>query len=216
MADQSIRTCDRCTYGIDQGGGVKRRCKRRTCVYGPMCWQHTQIVEGVAIDISNIRGTGKGLFATKEIHRGCHISRYGGDTLNAGQFNRRYPPHTIAQYGHRISANRTIDARETNSGNARYINVPGNEHLYKAQLKHSTNAKRRVKAIEDIEPGEEIFLGYGDEFWDGRGPNQRTLDHAPPLNRRYVPRAPRRNVRGRGRGVRGGRGRGGNRRNNRQ
>lgn len=47
---------------------------------------------------------------------------------------------------------------------ARYINDPCNELLYNVQFSPEQN-RSAVIATRDIEPGEELFVAYGDAYW---------------------------------------------------
>lgn len=197
--DQSLRLCSQCKAMKNDG---RHRCSRRTCKYGPLCWQHTQTRQGLEVKKSHIPGAGLGLFAKKEIPARQKIATYGGEILTQRQLDQRYPGrNTLAQYALETGENthKFVDARATNSGVARYANDcrPANQAAGHCTGNNATLAQRatprrpRVRPVlqagrRAIPKGKEITTSYGAEYW-AEG----------------VPRVPPRRPRKRGRARRG-------------
>lgn len=161
------RKCDQCTYFVPVTATEVRQCKRMTCKYGPMCWQHTKKVEGVEVKESGIRGAGLGLFATRVFEAGQYISKYGGEVVNMAELNRRYGKNATAPYAMDIPGRgRFVDAIYSNSGNARYANDCFNSTFRcNAELVRRADARERLRATTRINIGDEILVSYGDEYW---------------------------------------------------
>jgi hypothetical protein len=167
----SIRNCNTCTYkGI--GGDKNKRCTRSTCKTGPMCWQHTAMVEGVRVAPSNIPGVGLGLFAARKFNTGDFISRYDGEHLTNEEYNIRYP-NDDPLYVLPAKDGYKVDARYTNSGNARYANDSRSNNTRNAKLRKSDYTRRRLQATKPIRPGSEIFANYGPKYWKNSNNAQR-------------------------------------------
>ena len=104
--------------------------------------------------------TGLGLFATKAIERNAYIVTYRGrriPTARAQERERQFG----AKYMFEIDRHWTIDgSSRRNLG--RYIN-----HSCDANAEARLRAGRMVfVALRRIEPGEEITLDYGEEYFD--------------------------------------------------
>lgn len=162
--DQTIKSCKKCGQPIKDARG---RCRRRTCVTQPRCWQHTQQVQGLRVKPSTVAGAGKGLFATKTFERNQTIAPYKGEKLTHAQLERRYPGDTVAQYVAQRGPDLFLDARRTSAGVARYANhkrPPQNN----ADLTAAPHNKVELEAKRRIRPGQEIFVDYGPEYWQQR------------------------------------------------
>jgi SET domain-containing protein len=161
------------------------RCKRRTVKYGPNCWQHTKILDGVEVKKSKIKlPNGKrmmGLFAMRSFKPKQAIVEYTGEKLSQNDLDTRYPGDTIASYTVKRTDTSYIDARKTNSGVARYSNDcenVANPNIQKkkcnadmALVKIPRSGKRArrgvvLRAITKIKKGDEILNSYGDQYWD--------------------------------------------------
>ena len=80
---ESVRACDQCDATSVNGG----KCKRRTCAYGPYCWQHTQSKLHLKVVDSKVKGAGKGLVAFDPKHKGekDHVVFADGERNLPGQ-----------------------------------------------------------------------------------------------------------------------------------
>jgi len=143
-----------------------------------MCWQHTQIKQGVSVETSTIKNAGQGLYALKDFKEGQTIAPYKGEVMTKKQLDARYPGDTLAPYAVQIgNTRRYIDARKTNSGVARYSNDARNPKKNNAKL--DKNGKRVViKATKPIKPtsmripgkskrkkAKEVFTDYSGNYW---------------------------------------------------
>jgi len=161
----SVRTCDRCTAETRE----KRRCTRRTCIYGPFCWQHTNKFEKLKV-ASSVFG-GRGLFCfgpPREVvfRKSDIIAEYTGDVLTPQELERIYPGDTLAEYTVQ-TPNRIVDAKRTNAGVARYAN-DCRGRIKRGMCNAEFVEKRRriyLRALRNISSGDEILVSYGEEYW---------------------------------------------------
>lgn len=168
----SKRDCVTCGAST-AGGGT---CRRRTCKYGPQCWQHTRKNFGVTVKRSTIRGAGLGLFAYKSFNAGDNIVRYTGKKKTRARLDEQYPGDTLAPYAVALSTDpaHVIDSRKTSSGVARYANDAGyrpNSNRYhrnrnNAEFDENDDGVIMIKAKRNIPRGSEIFVEYGPEYWN--------------------------------------------------
>ena len=103
--------------------------------------------------------TGLGLFATKPIKKGAKIVRYFGPLLNS-----RNKKHDAIEnkYLFELSGRWTIDG-SVRKNVARYIN-----HACKPNAESDVKPRKRkvvIRAIKNIEPGEEINYDYGTDYF---------------------------------------------------
>lgn len=116
---------------------------------------------------SQLPGAGKGLFTKSAIAKGSVIAEYTGRIT---QWKEVLDGKTFNGYVYYINRNHVIDAKDPRSGAARYANDAAGLVRVKGLRNNSvyTIKKKRVyiTAIRNIEPGEEILVGYGKEYWD--------------------------------------------------
>jgi hypothetical protein len=126
-------------------------------------------------------GAGRGLFGTRVIEAGKHITYYTGEI---------HAKNTKVQgrYVMQVSPNHIVDAARTDSSPARFINDPGVNNtedprincrimirtgaqcqavsVYRKYVAHENKLKHAaVIAMRRIEPGEELYASYGWEYW---------------------------------------------------
>ena len=103
--------------------------------------------------------TGLGLFATKPIKKGTKIIRYFGPLLDS----RKKKDDAIEnKYLFELSNRWTIDG-SVRKNIARYIN-----HACKPNAESDVKPRKRkvvIRAIKNIEPGEEINYDYGTDYF---------------------------------------------------
>lgn len=102
-------------------------------------------------------GVGKGLFALKPIKKGDFILEYTGKKIPTKVADEM----DEARYLFEVDKKWTIDG-EDESNTARYINH-GCEPNSESEI-HDGHIL--ISAIRDIEPGEEITMDYGMEYYD--------------------------------------------------
>lgn len=173
--------CSRCAF-IKANG---ERCKLRTCIGNPLCWIHNLGQYGVKVKDSTIQDGGKGLFAAKNFADGDWICPHGGENIGADCMNRRYGEQNTAPY----AIDDEIDAacergigsmtngKFTRNGRSR----PIQEH--NAELSIRRGGEYWLQATQDIAPGEEIFVYYGNayELYDAEHDTRRTTTPANPI-----------------------------------
>ena len=103
--------------------------------------------------------TGLGLFATKEIEKGTRILEYFGPLLDCSK-----PEHDAIENKYLFELNNrwTIDG-SVRANVARYIN-----HACKPNAESDVRPRKRrvyIRAIKNIEPGEEISYDYGTDYF---------------------------------------------------
>jgi SET domain-containing protein len=103
--------------------------------------------------------TGLGLFATRPIKKGTKIIRYFGPMLDC---NKKKDDAVENKYLFQINNRWTIDG-SVRKNIARYIN-----HACKPNAESDVSSRKRkvvIRAIKNIEPGEEINYDYGTEYF---------------------------------------------------
>lgn len=103
--------------------------------------------------------TGLGLFATKPIKKGAKIIRYIGPMLDC---NKKKDDAVENKYLFQINKRWTIDG-SVRKNIARYIN-----HACKPNAESDVSSRKRkvvIRAIKNIEPGEEINYDYGTDYF---------------------------------------------------
>src|SRR5690349_176059 len=103
--------------------------------------------------------TGLGLFATKPIKKGTRIIRYFGPLLDS---KKKKDDEIENKYLFELTNRWTIDG-SIRKNVARYIN-----HACKPNAESDVRPRKRkvfIRAIKDIEPGEEINYDYGTDYF---------------------------------------------------
>ena len=103
--------------------------------------------------------TGLGLFATKPIKKGTKIIRYFGPLLDS---KKKKDDAIENKYLFELNNRWTIDG-SVRKNIARYIN-----HACKPNAESDVKPRKRkvvIRAIKDIEPGEEINYDYGTDYF---------------------------------------------------
>lgn len=160
--------CKRCAF-------VKRdrqRCKRNTCKYADMCWQHTRITKGLEVKRSTVPGAGLGLFTTRDIprtRRGVDVGIYKGNDISKTEYDA-----SDGQYGIQINPTTVRDARSTQSSIMRYANMcrvsdrphcTQNNARYVHDRRGQHTIKIRTLPNTPVRAGSEIFVSYGRDYW---------------------------------------------------
>src|SRR5271167_4840509 len=103
--------------------------------------------------------TGLGLFATKTIKKGAKIIRYFGPLLDC---RKKKDDAVENKYLFELNGRWTIDG-SVRKNIARYIN-----HACKPNAESDVSARKRkvvIRAIKNIEPGDEINYDYGTDYF---------------------------------------------------
>lgn len=121
----------------------------------------------VTVKRSTLPGAGKGLFAKTFIPRGTKIVEYKGRIRTWKEVD----PHKHDNgYIYYVKRYHVIDAARQTSALARYANdargivrvkgISNNAEYMEEGL------KVYIRAVKDIQPGAEILVAYGKEYWD--------------------------------------------------
>ena len=172
------RACAQCVASNNVG---RTQCKRKTCKYGPKCWQHTNVQDGLLVGKSQLPNAGNGLYTLKKRKKGEDIAEYKGKVMTKQQLDRKYPGNTQAKYAIKFKGGRSgkknmyIDAAKTNCGVARYANEANiaranNTELVQKGRKVVLEAKKDIKPKRRRVGGKEkkateLFTAYGDKYW---------------------------------------------------
>src|ERR1700719_1956417 len=103
--------------------------------------------------------TGLGLFATKAIRKGAKIVRYFGPLLDS---KKKKDDAIENKYLFELNGRWTIDG-SVRENTARYIN-----HACRPNAESDVKPRKRkvvIRAIKNIEPGEEINSDYGPDYF---------------------------------------------------
>ncbi len=122
---------------------------------------HTFDASHFEVRESTIPGAGKGLFSKVPIEIEETIGYYNGEIITVDQLNSGC--HSGSEYLMFVSANHIIVGEGPKANYTRYINHSNKPNAY---LVVSTRWKSaRFEAIRKINPGEEIFFNYGEQFY---------------------------------------------------
>jgi SET domain-containing protein len=130
---------------------------------------------------SRIPGAGKGLFAAAEFKRGERIIEYTGEIITWAQCKKRNENlDGVGAYYFYVSARKCVDAQNCLDSLARYANdaagivrIDGIRNNSRFEV---IKGKPYIIASRNIKPGDEIFVGYGKEYWDAMRENGFGLD----------------------------------------
>ncbi|GEO10946.1 SET domain-containing protein [Segetibacter aerophilus] len=122
---------------------------------------------------SSIPGAGKGLFTDKHIPKGTRIVEYKGRIRTWKEVENEDDNYYIFY----VNEDRIIDASNHQKSLARFINDAKGLQKIKGLSNNAQfvidGLRVFVDAIKDIPAGNEIFLGYGKEYWQVIRTNQK-------------------------------------------
>jgi len=115
---------------------------------------------------SGLPGAGKGLFTKKDIPKGTVIVEYKGRIHTWDEIKHEDGKNGYLYY---INSKRVIDAKPYKKALARYANDArgwGRAEGLRNNAEYIEKDKRcYIKSTRRILKGEEIFVGYGREYW---------------------------------------------------
>lgn len=123
---------------------------------------------------SQLPGAGKGLYTTKDIATGTLVIQYKGASTTWKAIKES---NNFNGYVYYVNRNHVIDAKPYKQHIARYANDA--RGLSKLEGVHNNccytivGKSVFIKALRNIKAGEELFVGYGKEYWDVIKYNQK-------------------------------------------
>lgn len=156
---KSIEIKQRCA-ATTKRRGLNRRCLHTT-LRGMYCHQHLKQIEHLRIMKSELPEAKLGLFTTEDIPKGAVIAQYTGEEVVEADPDYNNP------YSLQIKSRPPtyIDARKTNTGEARFANDARNSDNNARLIYDKKKKKAYLKANRDIHAWEEILTSYGDDYW---------------------------------------------------
>ncbi len=126
---------------------------------------------------SKIPEAGQGLFTSVFIPKGTRIIEYTGKVTNWENADHR---EGLNAYIYFLSDEHVIDAARRKKSLARYANDARGMKKIKGLTNNSEYVEEGnkvfIEATKNIPEGEEIFVGYGKEYWDVLKKNYADLD----------------------------------------
>lgn len=111
---------------------------------------------------SSIEGAGNGLFAKVRLQEEDTIGYYTGEVITEEEFH--HPDRPFSPYVMWVCSSHIIVGEGPKANYTRFINHSDKPNAF---LVTSTRWKTaRIEALRVIEPGEELFFNYGDDYWE--------------------------------------------------
>ena len=111
---------------------------------------------------STIEGAGFGLFSKVTIQTEDTIGYYTGEVITEDEFNA--PNRSSSAYALWVCRTHIIIGEGPKANYTRFINHSDNPNAF--LIVSSRWKSARFEALFCIEPGEEIFFNYGDDYWE--------------------------------------------------
>lgn len=111
---------------------------------------------------STIEGAGRGLFTKVAIKESDTIGYYTGEIIGEKEFYD--PDRPFSAYVLWVCRTHIIVGDGPKANYTRFINHSDEPNAFLVVSSRWKTA--RFEALRDIEPGEEIFFDYGDDYWD--------------------------------------------------
>lgn len=131
--------------------------------------QESSESKNLKVDVSTIPNSGKGLFAKKDFKKGEYICKFTGDYIDSKELEKRDVGGARSAYFIYIDDDTTLDVYDSKCL-AKYANDA--EGFRKIRGKRNNSALAQdgkniyIQATKDIDAGDEIFVGYGKDYWD--------------------------------------------------
>ena len=129
-----------------------------TCMPKPKKWTAADF----EVKASSIEGAGQGLFTKVRLEPEDTIGYYTGEVISSEEFH--HPDRPFSAYVLWVCHSHIIVGEGPKANYTRFINHSDQPN---ASLTVSSRWKSaRFEALRTIEPGEEIFFDYGDDYWE--------------------------------------------------
>ena len=153
-------------FGKKKKRKVVRRRPRKKCERGSGLTraQHARLM----VRKSTIPKAGKGLFARKDIPKGTKLGYYAGVYLTEEQYNKL----RNQDYVWYVKENLYVDAYPCKKALLRFINSFQSSKQRRKMKKqfnvepYTYGGKLWYRTIKNVKAGEELFIDYGDDYWD--------------------------------------------------
>ena len=123
--------------------------------------------KSLVVKKSTLPGAGKGLFTREFIPKNTIIAEYKGKISTWKEVKNDKSTNGYLYY---VNRNMVIDARTYIKSKARYANDARGLEKIKGISNNAVyiekDSKVFIQSKKDIQPGEEIFVDYGREYWD--------------------------------------------------
>lgn len=111
---------------------------------------------------SSIEGAGNGLFAKVRLEEEETIGYYTGEVIGEAEFHD--PERPFSAYVLWVCRSHIIVGEGPKANYTRFINHSDAPNAFLVVSSRWKSA--RFEALRTIEPGEEIFFNYGDDYWE--------------------------------------------------
>jgi len=111
---------------------------------------------------SSIEGAGRGLFAKTHIGEDDTIGYYTGEVIDEKEFHD--PDRPFSAYVLWVCRTHILIGEGPKANYTRFINHSDEPNAFLVVSSRWKTA--RFEALRDIEPGEEIFFNYGEDYWE--------------------------------------------------
>jgi len=118
------------------------------------------------IRTSTIEGAGRGLFTKVRIEPEDTIGYYTGEIIDEQEFYR--PDRPFSAYVLWVCRTHIIVGEGPKANYTRFINHGDEANVF--LIVSSRWKTARFEALRTIEPGEEIFFDYGEDYWESETP----------------------------------------------
>lgn len=116
---------------------------------------------------STIPESGKGLFTKVFIPKGTYVVEYTGKVTSWKDADHEDGKNGYIYF---LNRNHVINASRHKAALARYANDARGLSKVKGILNNAVYEEEKkkvfIKAVKNIEPGQEIFVAYGKDYWD--------------------------------------------------
>jgi SET domain-containing protein len=131
--------------------------------------QESSESKNLKVDVSTIPNSGKGLFAKKDFKKGEYICKFTGDYIDSKELEKRDVGGARSAYFIYIDDDTTLDVYDSKCL-AKYANDAEGFRKIRGKKNNSALAQDGkniyIQATKDIDAGDEIFVGYGKDYWD--------------------------------------------------
>lgn len=139
--------------------GLCLSCGKLT-IFRPYCPKHRIDKLRLSIKTSTIPNAGFGVFALKQHKTNDLVCRYYSEYLSRPRYRERYGGSELAEYVLEFKPKEYVDG-SIQRGVDMMIN-----HVEKTDTRCNVEFREEgIFAIKDIQPGDELLVDYGPEYW---------------------------------------------------